>query len=120
MADILEATNQAPKVLIADDDPGIVRFLTNRCAKLGFEVQTAANGLQALIMATQNRRDVLIIDINMPEVEGLSVCLRTLHPDKTPINVVVITASSNPETVERCESFGAFYARKGDRQAKRY
>jgi DNA-binding response OmpR family regulator len=48
MTDILEASNRVPKVLIADDDPGIVRFLANRCAKMGFEVQTPANGLQAM------------------------------------------------------------------------
>jgi CheY-like chemotaxis protein len=109
----LQAYDRVPKVLIADDDPGIVRFLSNRCAQMKFEVQTAANGLQALLMAAQSRPDVLIVDVNMPEVDGLSVCLRMLHPGKTPIEVVVMTATSNPETVERCDSFGAYYARKG-------
>lgn len=104
---------RSPKVLIADDDPGIVRFLATRCAKMGFEVQTAANGLQALIMAGRNQPDVLIIDVNMPEVDGMSVSARLLRPDKWPLEVIVITASSYLETAGRCESFGAFHVRKG-------
>jgi CheY-like chemotaxis protein len=75
---------------------------------MGFEVQTAANGLQALIKARRYHPDVLIIDINMPEADGLSVSARL-----QPLNIIVITASSYAETVERCESFGAFHVRKG-------
>jgi CheY-like chemotaxis protein len=100
-------------MLIADDDPGIARFLANRCTKMGFDVQTASNGLQALIIAGKRHPDVLIVDINMPEVDGLSVCARLLQPNKSPTNVIVITASSYSETEGRCESLGAFHVRKG-------
>jgi DNA-binding response OmpR family regulator len=113
MAGILAAEHRVVKALIADDDPGILKFLAGRCAKMGFEVQTAVNGLQALMMAGRDHPDVLIVDINMPEVDGLSVCLRMLHPDKKPVDVIVITASSYSDTAERCESFGAFHVRKG-------
>jgi CheY-like chemotaxis protein len=113
MADISLQSNRVPTVLIADDDPGIARLLAGRCSKMGFEVQTAVNGLQAVIMVGRNRPDVLIVDINMPEVDGLSVCLRVLRSDKTPMNVVVITASSYSDTIARCESFGACFVRKG-------
>ena len=110
---MMDGKKRSPKVLIADDDPGIVRFLAARCAKMGFEVQTAANGLQALSMASRNQPDVLIIDVNMPEVDGMSVSARLLRPDKRPLEVIVITASSYVETAGRCESFGAFHVRKG-------
>ncbi len=112
MSDILEARNRVPKVLIADDDPGIVKFLADRCADMGFEVQTATNGLQAMIIARRSPPDVLIVDVNMPEVDGLSVCLHLLSPGGS-FDVIVVTGSSNPETVERCKSLGAYYARKG-------
>jgi CheY-like chemotaxis protein len=49
----------------------------------------------------------------MPEIDGLSVCARLLDPDRKPLNVVVVTGSRNPENLERCEGFGAFYTRKG-------
>jgi CheY-like chemotaxis protein len=54
-----------------------------------------------------------VIDVNMPEVDGLSVCAHLLDPDRAPVDVIVITGSRDPETLERCEGFGAYYARKG-------
>jgi CheY-like chemotaxis protein len=100
-------------MLIADDDPAIVRMLADRCAGVGFEVETATNGLQALIKANRSHPDIMIIDVNMPEADGLTVCARLLDPTKRSLNVVVVTGSRETETVERCEGFGAFYVRKG-------
>lgn len=108
-----EASDKAPRMLIADDDPAIVRILADRCASMGFEVETATNGIQALVKANRNRPDVLIVDFNMPEADGLSVCMRLLEPGKNSFNVVVITGSRDPEMVERCESLGAVYTLKG-------
>jgi CheY-like chemotaxis protein len=113
MTETLQASNRAPTILIADDDPGIAQFLAKRCAKMGFEVQTAANGLQALIMAGQKHPDVMIVDINMPQVDGLTVSVRMLDVTKKPLDVIVITASSYPGTAVRCKSLGAFHVRKG-------
>lgn len=102
-----------PKMLIADDDPAIVRVLADRCARAGFEVETAANGIQALVKANRSHPDILIIDVNMPEADGLTICARLLDPCKRPMDVIVMTGSSEKETPERCDSFGAFYVRKG-------
>ena len=113
MTETLQASNRVPTILIADDDPGISNFLAKRCAKMGFEVHTAANGLQALIMAGQKHPDVMIVDINMPLLDGLTVSVRMLDVDKKPLDVIVITASSYPSTVARCKSLGAFHVRKG-------
>ncbi len=103
----------APRMLIADDDPSIVRLLADHCARMGFDVDTASNGIQALLKASRFKPDVLVIDVNMPEVDGLSVCAHLLDPDRAPVNVIVITGSRDPDTLERCEGFGAHYARKG-------
>jgi CheY-like chemotaxis protein len=80
---------------------------------MGFDVETAPNGIQALLKAGRFKPEILVIDVNMPEVDGLSVCAHLLGPDRTPLNVIVITGSRDPETLERCEGFGAYYARKG-------
>jgi CheY-like chemotaxis protein len=109
----IDPHNKAPKILIADDDREIVKFLADQCTKMGFRVQTAPNGLQALIMASRNPPDVLITDVNMPELDGLSVCMRLLGPDRKGTEVVVITGGSNAAVAERCESFGAYHVRKG-------
>ena len=70
MTNLAEASHKAPKVLIADDDPAIVKLLADRCAKMGFAVETAANGMQLLIKARRNHPDIMIIDVNMPELDG--------------------------------------------------
>jgi CheY-like chemotaxis protein len=108
-----QSRDVAPRMLIADDDPSIVRLLGDHCARMGFDVETASNGILALLKAGRRKPDVLVIDVNMPEVDGLSVCAHLLDPDRKPINVIVITGSRDPETLERCEGFGARYARKG-------
>jgi CheY-like chemotaxis protein len=107
------AANPSPRLLIADDDPAIVCFLADRCGRMGFEVRTAVNGLHALLMAGRQHPDALIIDVNMPEVDGLSVCTRLLEPSNRDLPVVVITGNSRQETVDRCESLGAYCVQKG-------
>jgi CheY-like chemotaxis protein len=109
----LRSSEVIPRMLIADDDPSIVRLLADHCARMGFDVDTASNGIQALLKAGRFKPDILVIDVNMPEVDGLSVCAHLLDPDRAPVNVIVITGSRDPETLERCEGFGAHYARKG-------
>jgi CheY-like chemotaxis protein len=113
MSDAHELNEKPPKMLIADDDPAIVKLLAERCASMGFEVETATNGVQALIKANRSHPDIMIIDVNMPEADGLSVCARLLDSSRKPLNVVVVTGSRENETVERCQGFGAFYVRKG-------
>jgi CheY-like chemotaxis protein len=106
-------SEETRRILIADDDPSIVRLLADHCARLGFDVDTASNGIQALLRAGRFKPDILVIDVNMPEVDGLSVCAHLLDPGRAPIDVIVITGSRDPDTLERCEGFGAYYARKG-------
>jgi CheY-like chemotaxis protein len=101
------------RILIADDDPAILRVLSDRCAKMGFLVDTAINGVQLLVKTRQNHPDILIVDVNMPALDGLSVCSRLLEPGQKPVDVIVVTGIDDPETPERCESLGAFFGRKG-------
>jgi CheY-like chemotaxis protein len=113
MTEISGMSQQGPKMLIVDDDPSIVRLLANRCTRMGFEVETAANGIQALLKAKRSKPDILVIDVNMPEVDGLSVCAHLLDPARRALDVIVVTGNRDAETLERCEGFGARYARKG-------
>src|SRR5580704_4458802 len=110
---IFNAGGKIPRMLIADDDPSIVRLLADHCARMGFDVDTAANGIQALLKASRGKPDIIVIDVNMPEVDGLSVCAHLLDPCKRALDVIVVTGSRDPDTIERCEGFGAHYTRKG-------
>jgi CheY-like chemotaxis protein len=108
-----QSNDEPPRMLVADDDPSIVRLLADHCVRMGFEVETASNGIQAFLKAGRIKPDILVIDVNMPEVDGLSVCAHLLAPGRAPINVIVITGSTDPDTLERCEGFGAYCSRKG-------
>jgi CheY-like chemotaxis protein len=108
-----ESRSVAPKMLIADDDPCVVRALAERCTQMGFDVETAAGGLQALIKASQRRPDILIIDVHMPEVDGFEVYAYLSAPETNSIKVIVMTGHSSPEMAEWCGGFGAIYIRKG-------
>jgi CheY-like chemotaxis protein len=114
----MSATSAVPqgeasrRVLIADDDPAVVRALSVRCKKLGLEVDTAENGLQAILKASRNPPRLLILDINMPEADGFRVCEWLLDPQRPPIDVVMLTGRDDSDTLMRCDSFGAFYVPK--------
>jgi CheY-like chemotaxis protein len=100
-------------MLIADDDPCVLRAVADQCTRMGFDVETASNGLQALIKASQREPDILIIDVHMPEVDGLSVLTYFLDVAKRSFHVLVVTGHSGPEIVERCNGFDANYIHKG-------
>jgi CheY-like chemotaxis protein len=108
-----DANRRQPRVLIVDDDPAALKFLSDRCEKMGVAVQTATNGLQALIMARQTRPDALIVDVHMPELDGLSLCSRLLEPSQPAIDVIVVSGYGDADSSDRCESLGAAFVRKG-------
>jgi CheY-like chemotaxis protein len=108
-----EADRRQPRVLIVDDDPAALKFLTDRCVKMGMSVQTATNGLQALIIARRTRPDALIVDVHMPELDGLSLCSRLLEPNQAGIDVIVVSGYSDADCSDRCDSLGAAFVRKG-------
>jgi CheY-like chemotaxis protein len=109
-----KSRNAAPTMLIADDDPCVVTALAERCTRMGFNVETAANGLQALIKASQRRPDIMVIDVLMPEVDGFAVCAHLSAPATKSMHVIMMTGHANPKMAEWCEEFGAIYTHKGN------
>jgi CheY-like chemotaxis protein len=100
-------------MLIADDDPCVVRALAMRCARMGFDVETATNGLQALAKAGLHKPDILVIDVHIPDVDGLAVCAYVLDPASKSMNVIMMSGNPNLEMADWCEGAGALYIRKG-------
>ena len=107
------AGRRLPKVLIVDDDPDAVKFLADRCGKMGLAVLTAADGMQALAVLRQSAPDVMIVDVHMPELDGLSLCSRMIDPQHIGIDVIVTSGYSDRIAEERCKRFGATYVQKG-------
>ncbi|MGF7238193.1 MAG: response regulator transcription factor [Frankia sp.] len=74
------------RVLVVDDDDAVRRSLTHALSRDGCEVTQAADGTSALELLSQTRQDAIVLDILMPEPNGLEVCRRVRgRGDRTPI-----------------------------------
>lgn len=82
-------------VLIADDDPDIVKFIEVNLRLEGFDLAVAENGEQALDKARDERPDLVLLDVMMPRMDGFEVCrqLRT-DPRTQNISIIMLTAKS--------------------------
>ncbi len=96
------------KVLVADDDPSIVRVLRAILVSSGHEVLAEEDGARALISAHEHLPDVILLDLIMPIVDGLTA-LRLLKADDrtSEIPIVIITGRSEAQTVRRGYDLGA-------------
>jgi two-component system phosphate regulon response regulator PhoB len=81
------------RVLIVDDDPDIQRLVSYNLAQAGFQVTSAAAGSAALAAAEQHPPDLIILDIMLPDLDGLEVCRRIRqHENLRRIPIIMLTA----------------------------
>ncbi len=99
-------------VVIADDDPIILDYLELRCRHLGLKVETASDGLRAVLKVGKARPDLLILDLNLPDVEGFRVVERLSDPKFAPVPVIILTGRSDEASKQRCEDLNVFYVHK--------
>jgi DNA-binding response OmpR family regulator len=76
--------NHKPKVLVVDDDPGMVEFARDALTAEGFEVISANNGEQGLRLLKQEAVELVIIDILMPVKDGLETMMELRKAPKSP------------------------------------
>ncbi len=81
------------RALVAEDDPDIVELLTHYLATDGWAVDARADGRQALELLRQGPYELLILDLQLPGMDGLAVCAEARRDPKTrPIPIVMLTA----------------------------
>ena len=97
-------------VLIVDDDESIRKILSRRVASWGYAVATAADGAEAIRLASGTPRPaVVLLDIMMPGLDGLEVCRRLTQGAATRnIPVILISAKASQISGEQVASAGAF------------
>ena len=95
-------------VLIADDDADILSLVKAVLERSGYEVAAASDGAEALASVRARKPDLVVLDIAMPEVDGLEV-LRRLRADPTTseLPVVLLSARAQEADVERGFAIGA-------------
>ncbi|HEX2503627.1 MAG TPA: response regulator transcription factor [Miltoncostaeaceae bacterium] len=87
----MTAESGKPRVLVVDDDPRILEALRRALTLKGFAVSTAEGGEPALSLLGLGAPDVLVLDVAMPDVDGIEVCRRLREAgDRTP--VLMLTA----------------------------
>lgn len=89
------------KLLIVDDEPEIGELLSYNFRKRGFEVMTAANGFTGFSMLNGFIPDVIILDIMMPYVNGISMCKELKNDIRyKDIPVLFLSATSNDDLIK--------------------
>jgi DNA-binding response OmpR family regulator len=78
------------KILVVDDEPAVTDLLAYNLRKANYDVLTAANGREALECARQAGPDLILLDLMLPEIDGLDVCRELRKTSNVPI--IMITA----------------------------
>ena len=83
------------KVLVVDDDPALLRALRVGLGASGHEVVTATNAEQGIAAAARSSPDVVVLDLGLPDLDGLTVCRRVRAWSSVPIIVLSATDAEN-------------------------
>ena len=93
------------KILVIDDEAHARVLLDIHLSRRGYDVVLAGDGWRGLQLYHQEHPDVILLDLNMPELDGVTVLKKIRAVDlKQP--VIVLTADSNPETEQQVRAIG--------------
>lgn len=96
------------RILLADDDPGVRRLIWTTLGSQDFDVLQAVDGEEALHMARQEHPELVLLDVNMPKLDGFQVCQSLKSdPETSGIKVVMITARGTDVDRARGREVGA-------------
>jgi two-component system phosphate regulon response regulator PhoB len=88
------------KILIVDDEPDTLELIKTNLSKAGFSVTTAEDGEKALSKARATMPDLVLLDLMLPEVDGLEVC-KTLKRDEATKNIPIIMVTAKATEIDR-------------------
>jgi two-component system response regulator AtoC len=100
------------RILVADDEASLRLLLDKELTRVGYSVEVAADGEAALKAIREKSYNVVLLDIVMPGVDGVTV-LRTMKSENIPSEVIILTGNATVESALECMKLGAFeYVRK--------
>jgi DNA-binding NtrC family response regulator len=97
----------ASRILVVDDEEGVRTFLAETLERAGHDVTQVADGAEALRAAREEPFDVVLTDLHMPKVDGMTV-VRTLRTEQPDVEVIILTAFGDVATAVEAMKLGAY------------
>ncbi|QAR31741.1 response regulator transcription factor [Ornithobacterium rhinotracheale] len=88
------------KILLVDDEPDILEFLSYNLRKEGYQVETAANGAEGVRKAKIIKPDLILLDIMMPELDGIEACQQIRRVDSLAKTLIVFLSARTEEITQ--------------------
>lgn len=96
-------------VLLVEDDPTVQRVHSMMLAKLGHRVDIAKSGLEALMLFSQNSYDIILMDVGLPDINGIQIIteIRCREKNKKSVPIIALTGYIQEEIQNECLAAGA-------------
>lgn len=99
-------STEKTKILLVDDEPDILEFISYNLLKEGFEVFTSNNGKEAIKIAQQERPTLIILDVMMPDLDGIETC-RVIRETPELKDVLIAFLTARNEDYSQIAGFDA-------------
>lgn len=104
------ATGKRPTVLIIDDDEVLVDVLSRRLQQQGFETISATSGESGLAKVRSDRPVLIVLDLLLPDMDGLEICEKLADSSETcDVPVIILSGLGEPDILRRCRAAGGRY-----------
>ena len=105
---VIHQSGDNTRILVAEDEPVNMLLISEVLGKMGFEVIKATNGKEALALLQEHDPQVILMDINMPEMDGYAAtrAIRGMAGSQRNIPIIALTADAMKEDIERCMEAG--------------
>lgn len=103
-------TKKPYQVLIVDDDEAMVDVLSLRLTRQGFKTLSSNSGQKGLELARSERPSLILLDLRLPDVDGLTICQELVDDCETcDIPVIIVSGMERPDIIRRCRAAGCEY-----------
>jgi two-component system, OmpR family, response regulator len=84
-------------ILVVDDEPDTLKLITMMLARAGYQVWPVERGKDALLQATKQRPDIIVLDVMLPDLDGFSVAQKLHTQFENPPPIIFFTSMNSPE-----------------------
>ena len=91
--------NQQHGVLVVEDDPAIRRLVSMVLIRQGYRVDTAADGLEAVLKLGVSEYDVIVLDLMMPNLDGFTFLNTVAEKDPSRLGKIIVTSAASPAVI---------------------